>query len=88
MSRPCYKVGPGKPAAELYGEWAASLAAGYLVFKDKGGTGTGRGRLGLEARMRDVGKLVEHVFGSKQGQGRQGNFLNTSLSRNKDEGGM
>jgi hypothetical protein len=38
MGRPCYKVGPGKPAAELYGEWAASLAAASLVFADKGGT--------------------------------------------------
>lgn len=37
MGRPCFKVGPGRPAADLYGEWAASLAAGYLVFKDKGG---------------------------------------------------
>lgn len=41
MNRPCYKVGPGRPAADLYGEWAASLAAGYLVFKDKGGRAAG-----------------------------------------------
>ena len=37
MFRPCVKLGPGKPGSELYGEWAASLAAAYLVFKDKGG---------------------------------------------------
>merc|ERR1711963_737525 len=35
MGRPCYKVGPGKPAADLYGEWAGALAAASMVWKDK-----------------------------------------------------
>ena len=37
MNRPCYRIGPGKPGSDVAGEWAAALAAAYLVFKDKGG---------------------------------------------------
>ncbi|KAK7094143.1 endoglucanase A-like [Littorina saxatilis] len=38
MARPCMKLGPGKPGSDVAGEWAAALAAGYLVFKEKGDT--------------------------------------------------
>eukprot|EP00916_Digyalum_oweni_P023271 GHVL01038651.1.p1 GENE.GHVL01038651.1~~GHVL01038651.1.p1 ORF type:complete len:507 (-),score=40.75 GHVL01038651.1:949-2469(-) len=36
MQRPCGKIGPGKPGSDVAGESAAALAAGSLVFKEKG----------------------------------------------------
>jgi len=49
-------VGPGKTAAELYGEWAGALAAGYLVFKDKGETDYANRMLTNAKSMYDFGK--------------------------------
>lgn len=37
MNRPCLKVrNPQDGGADIAGEWAAALAAGSIVFKDKG----------------------------------------------------
>lgn len=37
MTRPCMKVTTGEGGEDIAGEWAAAMAVGYLVFKDKGG---------------------------------------------------
>ncbi|XP_076456621.1 endoglucanase A-like [Babylonia areolata] len=56
MGRPCYKVGPGRTAADLYGEWAASLAAGYLVWTDKGDSNYANQMLDAAKSMYAFGK--------------------------------
>ncbi|XP_025102664.1 uncharacterized protein LOC112569160 [Pomacea canaliculata] len=38
MPRPCYKVSPKSPGADLAGEAAACLALGSIIFRDKGDT--------------------------------------------------
>lgn len=37
MERPCFRLEPGKPGSDAAAETAASLAAGSIAFKDKGG---------------------------------------------------
>ncbi|KAK7481400.1 hypothetical protein BaRGS_00027356 [Batillaria attramentaria] len=36
MPRPCVKIGPGRPGSDVAGETVAALAAGALVFEEKG----------------------------------------------------
>ena len=37
MPRTCVTIGPGRPGSDVAGETAAALAAGAIVFKEKGG---------------------------------------------------
>lgn len=37
MDRPCYKAGAGQGAGDIAAEWAACMAAGSILFKEKGG---------------------------------------------------
>lgn len=64
MNRPCFKVGPGKPAAELYGEWAGSLALASLVFKDKGDAGYADKCLEAAKSMYAFGKANPGTYGN------------------------
>ena len=36
MARPAFKVDSSNPGSDVAGEYAAAMAAGYLVFKEKG----------------------------------------------------
>ncbi|KAK7481398.1 hypothetical protein BaRGS_00027354 [Batillaria attramentaria] len=36
MPRPCIKIGPGRPGSDVAGETVAALAAGAIVFREKG----------------------------------------------------
>ncbi|XP_025084443.1 LOW QUALITY PROTEIN: uncharacterized protein LOC112558290 [Pomacea canaliculata] len=38
MDRPCYKAGAGQGAGDIAAEWAACMAAGSILFKEKGDT--------------------------------------------------
>ena len=40
MNRPVYKLTTSQPGSDLAGETAAAFAAGYLAFKDTGGSGS------------------------------------------------
>lgn len=36
MERPAFKITESKPGSDVASEYAAAMAASYLVFKDKG----------------------------------------------------
>ena len=39
MPRTCVRIGPSRPGSDVAGETGAALAAGAIVFKEKGGKG-------------------------------------------------